>query len=132
MALRSASRRARTMVLATEMVAPMTKPWIMGHPASQATPRAKRHRKQNAERAAAQGDPLHPHQVGDGKFHADGKHQQDYADFGENFEGVQVGDLHAGSKGADDDAAEDEAEDEREFQPPGEQAAETAARKMIG
>src|SRR6202167_2139492 len=76
-------------------------------------------RKQNAERAAAEGDPFHAHQVRDGKFHADREHQQDDADFGENFEGVQVGDLDSGSEGADYDAAQDEAEDEREFQAPG-------------
>jgi hypothetical protein len=33
------------------------------------------HREENAESAAAEGDPFHAHQVWDGKFHADGKHE---------------------------------------------------------
>ncbi len=101
----------------------------MGQPASHAVPSANDHRKQNAERAAAQGDPFHAQQVGDGKFHADGKHQQDYADFGEHFEGVQVGDFQAGSEGADEDAAEDESEDERKLHAAGEQAADDGGEK---
>src|SRR5580658_6766188 len=92
----------------------------------------ERHREQNAECAAAEGDPFHAQQVGDGKFHADGKHQQDYADFGEYFEGVQVGDVHAGSEGADDDAAKDEAEDQGEFQAPGYEPAQDGGEEDVG
>ena len=117
------------MVLATEIVAPITKPWVMGHPASHAVASAKAIREQDAERAAAEGDPFHAQQVGDGKFDADGKHQQDYADFGEYFEGVQVGDFQTGSEGADEDSAEDESEDEREPHAAGEQAAHDGGEK---
>jgi len=91
----------------------------------------KTHRQEDAESASAKRDPFHAQKIGDGKFHADGKHQENHAGFGEHFEGVQIGKLRAGCERADHNPADDESKNQRKLQLPGEQAARDSGKENI-
>ena len=65
---------------------------------------AKSNGKKNAQGRAGKSNPLHAEKIGNGEFNADGKHEQDDADFGHGFKRVNVVDTQTGSEGAENKA----------------------------
>ncbi len=98
---RSSSRRASTMVLATEITMPMTMPCRSGQPRSP-TPSSSP-RRADAERAPEEGHPAHPGELAQRELDPDGEHQQDDPDLREQLEGVDVGDGGARGERPDED-----------------------------
>jgi hypothetical protein len=76
-------------------------------------PEGEADREQDAERAPDRRDPLHAQQVTQRELDADGEHQEDHADLGEELEAMDVGDGRTWCERADQDSAEDVAEDQR-------------------
>src|SRR5438309_598845 len=97
---RSMSSRIITIVLATQTMLPTAIPCRSGQPISMpaAAPRAMERRMPRGAPARA----THfTQKIGNGEFNADGKHEQDDADFGHGFKRVNVVDTQTGSEGAE-------------------------------
>jgi hypothetical protein len=67
--------------------------------------RADRHDQDDSERPTQQRNASYADQVTPRKLDANGKHEQDHANFGEKLECVDVSDAWAGSEGANQDSA---------------------------
>jgi hypothetical protein len=63
---------------------------------------------------------------------ADGEHQEDYADFGHDLEGVDVVDLKAGSEGAEDQSGEDIAKQDGLAETPSQESADKCSSENHG
>ena len=114
------------------MVQPITKPVVIVHPAIHAERTPNPIDNGDSQRATAERDPFHAHQVGNRKLDADREHQQHDAKFGKDFKGVQVGDLQAGCEWADDDAAQHETEDQWKPDAPGNESTNDSGKEYIG
>ena len=109
----SMSRRASTIVLATETTMPTTTPCRYGQPSSAPAPTPRPTESRMPSGPPSSATHFTRSRSAQRELDADREHQQDDADLGEQLEGADVGDGRAGGERADQDAAQDIAQDER-------------------
>ncbi len=89
-------------------------------------------RDQDPQRPPDEGHPFHAQEIAERELDADGEHQEDDADLGEQLEGVHVGDGGPGREGADEDAPQDVPEDQRLAREPCQRPTEHGGGEDVG